>query len=76
MINSYSNINSNFREFKKGEPRILYMKIGIGAYLGRIVFVNGNIYNVVEANVTLGKKIAFSWIDCDGTSLSIGLVKY
>ena len=67
MINRCTDVQKDFRKLKEGEPRILHMKRHIGAYLGKIIKVNGNEYNVVEATASFGHKIALSWVDSDGT---------
>ena len=43
------------------------MKGQLGAYLGQPVAIYRSIYNVVEASPLFGNKIAFSWVDPDGT---------
>ena len=45
----------------------LAILLHIGGYLGKNVIINGAIYNVVEATGSFGRKIAFSWVDNDGT---------
>ena len=67
MIEKCTSVSSNFNALKEGEPRILYLNGHIGAYLGKNVIVNGAVYNVVEATGAFGRKIAFSWVDNDGT---------
>ncbi len=67
MIEKCSSVSSNFKLLKEGEPRILHLSGHIGGYLGKNVIINGAIYNVVEATGSFGRKIAFSWVDNDGT---------
>ena len=66
MIQKCSDVRTDFTRLKLGEPRILFLDEHIGAYLGKVI--DGK-FNVVEAtgNAKLGKKIAFSWVDSDGT---------
>ena len=67
MIQRCTDVSSDFTRLKAGEPRILHLQGHIGAYLGKIIDVNGAKYNVVEATASFGGKIALSWIDSDGT---------
>ena len=67
LIRRCTDVSSDFRNLKEGEPRILYMEGHIGAYLGKTVVYNNSRYNVVEATKSFGAKIAFSWVDRDGT---------
>ena len=67
LIRRCTEVSSDFAALKEGEPRILYMEGHIGAYLGKTVVLNGSKYNVVEATKSFGAKIAFSWVDSDGT---------
>ena len=67
MIEKCYDVSGDFTKLKEGEPRILYMDEHIGAYLGRSIKLNGATYNVVEATGAFGHKIAFSWVDSDGT---------
>ena len=66
MIDLCTDVSNDFNRLKEGEPRILYLKSHIGAYLGKVVDVNGSKYNVVEATGSFGFKIAFSWVDDNG----------
>ena len=66
MIQLCTDVKSDFTKLKSGEPRILHLDGHIGAYLGQVVVVNGNKYNVVEATGSFGRKIALSWVDSNG----------
>ena len=67
MINLCTGISSNFNELKEGEPRILYLQGHVGAYLGKTISTSKGLCNVVETTTSFGEKIAFSWVDPDGT---------
>ena len=67
MIEKCTSVSSNFNALKLGEPRILHLKGHIGGYLGKNIIIDGAVYNVVEATGAFGRKIAFSWVDSDGT---------
>ena len=66
MINLCTDVSTNFKELKLGEPRILYVHGHIGAYLGKIISTQKGLFNVVETTTSFGDKIAFSWVDSDG----------
>ena len=66
MINLCTDISTNFKILKEGEPRILYVHGHIGAYLGKIVSTPEGLCNVVETTTSFGDKISFSWVDPDG----------
>ena len=70
LINKCNDVSNDFTRLKEGEPRILYLNGHIGAYLGKVVDVNGSRYNVVEATGSFGYKIAFSWVDDNGVRRS------
>ena len=70
MIDLCTDVSNDFNRLKEGEPRILYLYGHIGAYLGKVVDVNGSKYNVVEATGSFGYKIAFSWVDDNGVRRS------
>ena len=70
MIEKCYDVSNDFTRLKEGEPRILHLNGHIGAYLGKVVDVKGSKYNVVEATGSFGYKIAFSWVDNDGTRRS------
>ena len=70
MIDLCYDVSNDFTRLKEGEPRILHLYGHIGAYLGKVVDVNGSKYNVVEATGSFGYKIAFSWVDDNGVRRS------
>ena len=70
MIDLCYDVSNDFTRLKEGEPRILHLYGHIGAYLGKIVDVNGSKYNVVEATGSFGNKIVFSWVDDNGVRRS------
>ena len=49
MINACIDISTDFKKLKEGEPRLLYFKGHIGAYLGKEITVSKGVVNVVEA---------------------------
>ena len=67
MINLCTDVSTNFKKLKFGEPRILYIHGHIGAYLGKIISTSKGLFNVVETTTSFGDRIAFSWVDDDGT---------
>ena len=70
MIDLCYDVSNDFTRLKEGEPRILHLYGHIGAYLWKVVDVNGSKYNVVEATGSFGYKIAFSWVDDNGVRRS------
>ncbi len=66
LLSQCSDISNNFNKLKEGEPRILYMRGHIGAYIGTVT--NGvNTYNVIECTTLWGGGVIYSWVDSDGT---------
>ena len=76
MINLCSDISLDFKKLMEGEPRILYSHGHIGAYLGKNIDTPEGLCNVVETTTPFGNKIAFSWVDPDGSRRNIKNGKY
>ena len=66
MINACIDISTDFKKLKEGEPRLLYFKEHIGAYLGKERTVSKGVVNVVEATAGWEHKILFSYVDSNG----------
>lgn len=69
LLDQCSDVSSDFKKLKLGEPRLLYMSSPtkhIGGYLGEEINMNGTIYNVVECTSSWGGGIIYSYIDENG----------
>ena len=64
MIGKCSDVSTNFKALKEGEPRVLWLQGHIGTYIGKTV--NGK-YNVIECTPAWGGGVIYSWVDSDGT---------
>ena len=64
FINKCTDVSSNFKKLKDGEPRVLYMEDHIGSYIGKTI---DGLYNVIECTGAWGGGIKYSWVDSDGT---------
>ena len=64
MINKCTEVSTNFKALKGGEPRVLYMPGHIGTYIGKTV--NGK-YNVIECTSAWNGGVQKAWVDSDGT---------
>ena len=67
MIQLCTDVSSDFKRLRAGEPRILHLNGHIGAYLGKEITVSKGVVNVVEATAAWEKRILFSYVDSDGT---------
>lgn len=66
LISQCSDVSNVFNRLKESEPRILYMRGHIGAYIGttqRGIYT----YNVIECTTSWGGGVIYSWVDPDGT---------
>ena len=66
LLSQCSGISNDFNRLKEGEPRILYMRGHIGAYIGTVT-KGVNTYNVIECTTSWGGGVIYSWVDSDGT---------
>ena len=60
-----SDVSTDFKKLKNGEPRLLYMKGHIGAFIGSEI-INGKEYNVIEATASWGGGILYSYVNEKG----------
>jgi len=67
MINHCTDVSTNFKKLKNGEPRILYSDGHIGAYLGKEMKVSKGVVNVVECTAGWEHGALFSYVDSNGT---------
>ncbi len=67
FIRLCTDVSSDFRKLKPGEPRILHLNGHIGAYLGKEMKIKKGIVNVVECTGGWEHKALFSYVDSDGT---------
>lgn len=74
LITQCTECSQNFALLKYNEPRILYMDGHIGAYIGKEVSINGNIYNVIECTAWTGDfghtGIIYTYVDAYGRRLN------
>ena len=67
LIGQCTDVSSDFSKLIDGEPRILYMKGHIGAFVGTNI-INGKEYNVIECTKnTWGNGVIYTYVDTDGT---------
>ena len=62
-----TDISTDFKKLKKGEPRILHLNGHIGAYLGKEIKLKKGLVNVVECTAAWEHGALFSWVDPNGT---------
>ena len=60
-----SDVSTDFKKLKNSEPRLLYMKGHIGAFIGSEI-INGKEYNVIEATASWGGGILYSYVNEKG----------
>ena len=60
-----SDVSTDFKKLTNGEPRLLYMKGHIGAFIGTEI-INGKEYNVIEATASWGGGILYSYVNEKG----------
>ena len=66
LIELMDDISTNFTLLKEGEPRILYLKGHIGAYLGKEIETDHGICNVIESTGSWGGGIRCSYVNSEG----------
>lgn len=66
LLKQCTDVSSNFKLLKPGEPRLLYMSGHIGAYIGEEVIKDGKTYNVIECTVNWQGGILYSYVDNSG----------
>ena len=65
LIKQCSDVSTNFKKLKNGEPRLLYMKNHAGSFIGEKV-IDGKIYNVIESTGSWERKVLYSYVDETG----------
>ena len=65
LIGQCSDVSSDFSKLVDGEPRLLYMKGHIGAFIGTNT-INGKEYNVIECTASWGGGILYSYVNAKG----------
>ena len=65
LIAQCNDVSSDFSKLVEGEPRILYMKGHIGAFVGKNI-INGHEYNVIECTASWGGGILYSYVNEKG----------
>ena len=66
LLQQCSDISTDFKKLKTGEPRLLYMSGHIGGYIGEEVTISGKIYNVIECTSAWQGGILYSYVDASG----------
>ena len=69
LIQKCTDISTNFKALKSGEPRLLHMSGHMGAYLGKEVSTSFGTCNVVESTPAWSDGIQFSYVDSSGRRL-------
>ena len=65
LIKQCSDVSTNFKKLKNGEPRLLYMKNHAGSFIGEKV-IDGKVYNVIESTGSWERKVLYSYVDETG----------
>lgn len=65
LLKQCSDISSDFKILKDGEPRVLYMSGHVGCFIGNCE-ENGKIYNVIECTASWGGGILHSYVNEKG----------
>lgn len=65
LIKQCTDVSTNFKKLKNGEPRLLYMKNHAGSFIGEKV-IDGKIYNVIESTGSWERKVLYSYVDETG----------
>lgn len=65
LIKQCTNVSTNFKKLKNGEPRLLYMKDHAGSFIGEKV-IDGKVYNVIESTGSWERKVLYSYVDETG----------
>lgn len=65
LIKQCTDVSTNFKKLKNGEPRLLYMKDHAGTFIGEKV-IDGKVYNVIESTGSWERKVLYSYVDETG----------
>jgi hypothetical protein len=65
LLKQCTDVSSDFKKLKAGEPRLLYMKGHVGAFIGSCI-VNGKEYNCIECTAAWGGGILYSYVAENG----------
>ena len=65
LIKQCTDVSTNFKKLKNGEPRLLYMKDHAGSFIGEKV-IDGKVYNVIESTGSWERKVLYSYVDETG----------
>lgn len=65
LIKQCTDVSTNFKKLKNGEPRLLYMKNHAGSFIGEKV-IGGKVYNVIESTGSWERKVLYSYVDETG----------
>ena len=65
LLKQCTDISSDFKKLKDGEPRVLYMSGHIGCFIGT-TNLNGKVYNVIECTASWGGGILYSYVNETG----------
>ena len=65
LIKQCTDVSTNFKKLKNGEPRLLYMKNHAGSFIGEKV-IDGKVYNVIESTDSWERKVLYSYVDETG----------
>jgi len=65
LIKQCTDVSTNFKKLKNGEPRLLYMKDHAGSFIGEKV-IGGKVYNVIESTGSWERKVLYSYVDETG----------
>jgi len=65
LIKQCTDVSTNFKKLKNGEPRLLYMKNHAGSFIGEKV-IDGKVYNVIESTGSWERKVLYSYVDETG----------
>ena len=65
LLKQCTDISSDFKNLKDGEPRLLYMSGHVGCFIGTNQ-INGKTYNVIECTAAWGGGILYSYVNEKG----------
>ena len=65
FLKQCTDISTDFKKLKDGEPRVLYMSGHVGAFIGTEQ-KNGKVYNVIECTAAWGGGILYSYVNEKG----------
>jgi hypothetical protein len=66
LMKQCSDVSTDFKKLKEGEPRLLYKDGHIGGYIGKEVTRNGKVYNCIECTAAWGGGILYSYVTNTG----------